>query len=345
MESGASGWTLSELAELVGGHVDGPPDQRVLRPVPSGSDDPEGIAFAESESHLARVERSGVGAVFAVPDIACSKPCIRVANPRAAFGRLLHLADSPLPIGDGVHPTAVIDPGAEVHPLARIGAYAVIEGGAKVASGARVYPFAYVGEGCSIGVDAVVLPHAVLVRSVSVGARAVIHSGVVLGAEGFGFVWDGEKRVKVPQVGGVVLGDDVEIGANTTIDRATAGHTRVNTGTKIDNLVQIAHNVEIGEHGVIAAQAGISGSVAIGDRVTMAGQCAVSDHVTIASDTTFGGRSGITNDVKEKGVYFGLPARPIKEAMRIMAAVARLPDLVHRIRKLESARESVEDDS
>lgn len=345
MESGASGWTLDELAELVGGSVDGPSTLRIVRPVPSGSDDPEGIAFAESESHLARVERSGVGAVFAVPDIPCRKPCIRVANPRAAFGRMLQLADSPIPIADGIHPTAVVDPEAEVAPSARVGPYAVIERGARIGAGVRIYPFAYIGEACMIGEDAVVLPHAVLVRNVSVGARGVIHSGVVLGAEGFGFVWDGEKRVKVPQVGGVTLGDDVEVGANTTIDRATAGRTVVRAGTKVDNLVQIAHNVEIGEHGVIAAQTGISGSVVIGDRVTMAGQCAVSDHVTIASDTTFGGRSGITNDVKEKGVYFGLPARPIKEAMRIMAAVARLPDLVHRLRRLEGPRDTREDDA
>lgn len=344
MESGASGWTLSELAVLVGGTVDGPPDLRVLRPVPSHSDDPEGIAFAESESHLARVERSGVGAVFADTHTPCSKPCIRVASPRAAFGLVLQLADRPVPIAEGIHPTAVIDPGAEVHPEARIGAYAVLERGATVAAGARVYPFAYIGENCLIGEGAVVLPHAVLVKSVTVGANSVIHSGAVLGADGFGFGWDGRRRLKVPQVGGVTLGDDVEIGANTTIDRATAGETHVATGTKVDNLVQIAHNVEIGAHGVIAAQCGISGSVVIGDRVTMAGQCAVTDHVSIVSDATFAGRAGVTNDVKAKGVYFGLPARPIKEAMRIMAALSRLPDFLHRVRRLEG-REPGEDDS
>ncbi len=335
MESGATGWTLSALAHALEGTFEGPAELRLERPVPSNSQDSAGVTFAESDAFLALAEQSGVGAVIVGLDVACAKPCIRVASPRQAFARLLALVDRPLAFSEGVHPTAVVHPEALVHPDAIIGPYAVIERHAQIGAGARVYAFCYVGERCIVGAGAALHPHVVLVRDVQVGEGTLVHSGAVLGADGFGFVFDGTRQHKVPQVGGVVIGSDAEIGANTAIDRATAGATRVGSGTKIDNLVHIGHNTSFGEHCVIAGACGFGGSSTIGDRVTFGGQVAVSDHVSIVSDTVLGGRTGVTNNIDSPGTYLGLPARPIREAMRILAAAAKMPELWARLRKLE----------
>ena len=335
MESKPTGWTLSGLAQILGGTFEGPADLRLERPVPPHSDDPEGVTFAESAAYLAVAEQSAAAAVIVGPDVACAKPCIRVASPRQAFGVMLAHVERPLAYAEGVHPTAVVDPTADVHPEAIVGPYAVIERGARIEARARVYAFCYVGERCVVGEGAALHPHAVLVRDVRIGAATVVHCGAVVGADGFGFSYDGSVHQKVPQVGGVVIGPQSEIGANTTIDRATAGDTTVDAGTKIDNLVQVGHNTSVGDHCVIAAGVGISGSVRIGDRVSMGGQAAVSDHVSIVSDTSLGGRTGVMNDIVEPGTYFGFPARPIAESMRMLAATVKLPELWKRVRKLE----------
>ena len=335
MESDAQSWTLRELADLLGGAVEGQTDLRILRLGSVDSDDSEALAFVESEAFLARAESRGIGALLLPPGFATAKPCVRVDNPRVAFAKLLALLDRPVQIHTGVHPTAVVDPGAWVHGEACVGAFAVVERGARIDAGARVYAFAYIGERCSVGAGAALYPHAVLRRDVDVAARAVVHSGAVLGGDGFRYTWDGARRMKVPHVGGVRLGADSEIGSNATVDRGTAGDTVVGVGTKIDNLVQIAHNAQLGDHAVIAAQTGLSGSTRVGDRVVMAGQCGVADHVTVASDTIFAGGTGVTGDVREPGAYMGLPARPIAEGRRILAALKRLPDLIARVRRLE----------
>jgi UDP-3-O-[3-hydroxymyristoyl] glucosamine N-acyltransferase len=186
-----------------------------------------------------------------------------------------------------------------------------------------------------------VFPHAVLYQDVVLGERCVVHSGAVLGADGFGFVWDGDKQHKVPQIGGVVVGDDVEFGANTCVDRATCGETLVGRGTKLDNLVQVAHNVSIGEHTVIAAQVGIGGSSSIGSRDTIGGDVAVSDHVSIADGVVVGGRSGVFQDIAEPGEYAGFPPLPVVSAMRVMALQTRLPELFRRLKQLEGEVEAL----
>lgn len=336
MEKDVQGWSLGELAELFGGELAGPADLRILRPVPADTEpDPHGLTFAENGNYLKLAEEGGAAAILVPKDAEVTKPAIRVDRPREAFGRLLGMCHRPLPIEANVHPTAVVSAEAHVDPTASIGPYAVIERGAKVGAGCRVFPFCYVGENCELGEGTILHPHAVLVQDIVLGARCLVHPGAVLGADGFGFVWDGKRRVKVPQVGRVVLGDDVEVGANTAIDRATAGNTEVGAGTKLDNLVQIGHNTKIGEHTVIASLAGISGSTRIGNRVTIAGQVATSDHVSVADDITLAGRTGVTGDLKEPGAYFGLPARPLGEAMRTMVLVTKLQDLFDRVRALE----------
>ncbi|MCX7800628.1 MAG: UDP-3-O-(3-hydroxymyristoyl)glucosamine N-acyltransferase [Fimbriimonadales bacterium] len=328
--------TLGEIARWVGGQLHGPEDHPVARPVPADSDDPEGLAFVSSKGFLEVFERSGAGAALVPEDLRpSSKPHIVVKDPRAAFGAVLVRFDRPLPLNPGVHPTAIVAEDARVSPTAQIGPYAVVEAGAKIGPGVRVYPFAYVGEGCQLGEGTTVYPHAVLYRDVRTGRGCVVHAGAVLGADGFGFVWDGHRRVKVPQVGRVVLGDEVEIGANTAVDRATAGETVVGSGSKLDNLVQIGHNVRIGEHTVAAAQVGVSGSTTIGSRVTIAGQVAFSDHVEVCDDVVLGGRSAVIQNIREPGEYLGFPARPLGEAMRALAVSAKLPELAARLRRLE----------
>jgi UDP-3-O-[3-hydroxymyristoyl] glucosamine N-acyltransferase len=282
------------------------------------------------------VETSAVGAVLVPSETpALNKPVIRVDSPRRVFGLFLNLCRRELPLGEGVHPAAVVDRTVELGKGARVGAYAVVEAGVLIGEGARVYPFAYVGEDCSIGENAVIYPHAVLYRDVTIGARTVVHSGAVLGADGFGFTWNGEKQVKVPQVGGVRVGADVEIGGCTTVDRAMMGETVVGQGTKIDNLVQIGHNCRIGEHTVIAAQTGISGSTTVGDRCTFAGQTATVDHVSIGSDITLTGRAAVSKNLTEPGPYRGAPAIPYTEELRLEAAHRRVPSLLKRMRELE----------
>lgn len=335
METTTHPWTLGQIAEWVGGTLVGDSSTPISGPSPSDGDDPAGITFGENEKYIAQAEASPVAAILVAPGTVTNKPRIEVASPRAAFGQLLARAARPLPIDPGIHPTAVVSDEAAIHATASIGPYVVIERGAKVEAGARIYPFCYVGENCVVGERASLAPHVVLAQDVTVGAGSIIHSGAVLGADGFGFVWTGQSRMKVPQVGRVELGENVEVGANTTIDRATSGSTKIGNGTKLDNLVQVAHNVEVGEHGVIAAQTGISGSTKIGDRVVMGGSCATSDHVTICDDVVLGGRTGVAQNIDKPGQYFGTPAQPIREALRALMLVTKLPELVQRVRNLE----------
>ncbi len=328
--------TLGELATLLGGELRGPADLEITRPVEAGNPDPHGITFGEKEAFLAKIRGSGVGAALVpMDDSDLDVPTIRLAHPRAAFGRVLAMFDRPLPLGRGIHSSAVIEPGASVASDARIGPGVVIQAGATVGSGAVIHALSFIGEGCSVGADTVIYPRVVLVQDVRVGERCIIHSGAVLGADGFGFAWDGSAHRKVPQVGGVLIGDDVEIGANTTIDRATCGDTVIGSGTKIDNLVQIAHNAKVGHHTVIAACVAMAGSSSVGNGVVVAGQAAITDHASVADGSVLGGRTGVTKDITIAGEYWGTPAIPVKEELRRLASIRSIPELQKRIAALE----------
>lgn len=330
-----AGWSLAELAQALGATLDGPADHRVLRPAPAEEDDPDGLAFAQGD-YIAKALASGVGAVIVPLDVPpADKPLLRHPQPRMAFGRFLGMASRPLPLAEGVSPEASVSSLAQIDPTARVGAFAVIEAGATIGPGARVYPFAYVGESCEVGEGAILYPHVVLVQEVTVGPRCIVHPGAVLGADGFGFVWDGKRQVKVPQVGRVVLEANVEVGANTAIDRATAGSTQVREGVKLDNLVQVGHNTKLGPHTVVASQTGISGSTSVGARCTIAGQVGMADHVTIADDVTLGGKSGVTKDIAAPGRYLGFPVQPVMDEMRLQATLRKVPALLEKIKDLE----------
>lgn len=329
-------WTLGELAERLRGTLEGPADLPIVRPVTAQTPDPRGLAFAEADKYLAIAEASGVGAILIWPEARAAKlPAIRVERPRFAWLSLLQSCERPYPAQEGVHPTAQVAPGASIDPTAIIGPFAVIETGAVIGAGVRVFPWCYVGDNCVLGAETVLFPGAVLYRDITLGARCIVHAGAVLGADGFGFWWDGSRRVKIPQVGEVRVEDDVEIGANACVDRATAGDTWLGEGVKIDNLVQIGHNNRIGAHSVLAGLTGLAGSCTIGERVIMGGQVAVRDGVTLGDDVVLAGRTGIMQDVLAPGEYFGTPAHPVREAMRSLLYVHRLHEMSRKIKDLE----------
>lgn len=339
----SGGWTLADLASILGGVLDGPADLIIHRPVPAGDPDPHGLTFAESQNYVDLVVASGVGAVIILStDDPKGVPSIRHPRPRQAFGHFLALCAEPLPLNPGIHETAIVAPDALIDPTAQIGAYSVIEPGSVIEAGAKVYAFCYVGERSRIGKHAVLMPRVTLYQDVSIGDHSTINSGAVIGADGFGYYWDGSAHKKVPQVGGVKIGAHVEIGANTCIDRATAGATQIKAGVKLDNLVQVAHNCQIGSHTIIAALCGVSGSTIVGERVTMAGQVGTKDHVKIGNDIVLGGRTGVTNDLSEPGAYWGTPATPLRKAMHAAALSRKLPELLERIKTLEAKIQQLE---
>lgn len=335
MEWPAEGWTLTELAALLCGVAHGEAGGRLRRPVPADQGAADGVAFAESARFVALAEASGVGALLVPPGTKASCPTIEVEDPRRAFLRLLALAERPEGPEPGVHPSAWIHPSAEVEgsvsvgPLATVGEHAVLAEGCSIGPGSHVGPRCRLGRGTALGAGAV------LVQDVVTGERCRIHPGAVVGAEGFGYYWDGGRHARIPQVGGVELGDEVDVGANACIDRATCGMTVVGSGTKIDNLVQVGHNARIGRNVVLAGQAGLAGSVRLGDGVVAGGQSAFADHVEVAAGTSVAGRSGVTRSIGEKGDYAGYRARPIREALRDEAYVRRLGELFERVAELE----------
>lgn len=336
MEKKVPGWSLGELAVALGGKLEGDPEVRIYRPVPADSEDPEGITFADNDDYLKVATASGAGAILAKTGSApTGKPTIYVDRPREAFGRFLAMCQRPLPLQAGVHPTAIVSPEATIGENVSIGPYAVIERDAEIGDGSRIFPYCYVGDNCRLGPNCTLYPHAVLYQDVVLGARCTVHSGAVIGADGFGYAWDGTQHRKIPQVGGVILGDDVEIGVNTAVDRATAGNTLVGKGCKFDNLVQLAHNCQVGEYTVIAALCGISGSAKIGRRNVLAGQVAFNDHVSVADDVILAGRTAVTSNLPKPGTYLGFPARPHGEAMRSLILSTRLPELFQRVKELE----------
>lgn len=301
------------------------------------------LSFVASERYLPRLQVSAAGAVILAEGWpAVDRPALRAANPVLAFARALALFHPPSVPVPGIHPTAVVAPDARVDPNASVGALTVLGPGAEVGAGTILDAQVSVGAGVRVGRDCRIFPQVVLRDGVCLGDRVIVHSGSVIGADGFGFARDGHRYVKIPQIGRVVIEDDVEIGANVTIDRATLGETRIGRGTKIDNLVQIGHNVRVGSDTVIVAQVGISGSSRIGSRVTLAGQVGIVDHVEIGDEVIVGAQAGVTKDIPPGSVVLGSPAIPHGEFKRQVAAVARLPEMRKLLRALEERLAALE---
>ena len=243
----------------------------------------------------------------------------------------------------GVHPTACVAGGARVDRSASVGPLAVVEAEAVIGPRSRVGALSFVGRGAVLGEDVRLHPHVVIREDVRIGNRVIVHSGAVLGADGFGYAFDGQAHRKIPQVGGLRIEDDVEIGANTAIDRATLGETIVRRGTKIDNLVQIGHNCDVGEDVILVSQVGIAGSSRVGNRAMLAGQVGVADHVTIGAGAILTAKSGVPNDVPAGEVWSGIPSRPTSEQKRIWAGESQLPELIRRVRALEKRLRELEE--
>lgn len=340
MAEAVPNYTLGELASALDGQLIGDAGYVIKRPVPAGYGDPEGITFTESDFYSDHIQKSPCGAALVKehnPNLNLNQ--IIVESPRSSFMKVLKMFECHPEVDLGVHPTAVVSIDAELGEGVSIGAHCVV-GASQIGDGAVIHAGARIGDGCKIGANSVIHPNAVLYSDSMLGVGCVIHSGAVIGSDGFGYYFDGQRQVKIVQVGRVVLGDEVEIGAQSTIDRATCGETVISRGTKIDNLVQIGHNVTIGEHCVIAAQCGIGGSTKIGNRVTIGGQAGISDHVAICDDVTLAARTGVAGNIDKPGVYIGYPEMPIGMGMRVLASLKELPSLLKRVKNLERNKDS-----
>ena len=331
--------TAGEIAELVGGQVVGDPFRQV-HGANSLDEAREGdLCFVRSPKYYPQLRESRASVVLVsepVPDV--SAVCVVVNNPEGAFLRVLrHFLDrmAPPPEPAGIHPTAWIHPEAMLDEGVSAGPFVCVEAGARIGRGTRLGSGVYVGTGARIGRDCVLYPHVVVRDGVVIGDRCVFHPGVCIGGDGFGFVPYEGRWEKVPQTGTVLIGDDVEIGCNSAVDRATFGATRIGAGTKIDNLVQIGHNVEIGEHCVIAGMVGISGSVKIGHHVRIGAAAGIAGHITIGDGASIGARSGVAHSVPPGGAVSGFPAVEHTLSRRIMVSQARLPELLRRVRDIE----------
>ena len=304
---------------------------------------PSEMAFADAETPTADVGASRAGAVVVAPGFGPvpGRRLLSSANPRLTFVQIseLFLVREAF---TGVDPRAAVDATAILGEGVSVGPCAVVTAGACIGPRTRIGPGAVVGQGVRIGADCLVGPNVSILAQARVGDRCTLHAGVTVGGDGFGFVWAGDHHHKVPQLGTVVIEDDVEIGCNSCVDRATFGTTRVGRGTKIDNLVQVAHNVELGEHVILVSQAGLAGSVTVGPGAILSGQVAVTDHVKIGAGARIGGQSGVTGDVDAGVALFGTPARPLKQAFREQAALGRLPELLKTVRRQEAAIEALE---
>jgi UDP-3-O-[3-hydroxymyristoyl] glucosamine N-acyltransferase len=337
--------TLRDIAQLLGATLEGNPDQEILH-VAKIEEAGEGtltfLANPKYARHLALTRASAVivGPAVKVEDRPAALPplaLLRVADPYVGFVRVLaklHPPHPPLP--PGIHPTAVIDPTADLGAEVRVGPHAVIGARCRVGARTMIAPCTVLGDDVRIGDDSMLYANVSVREGCQIGSRCILQPGAVIGSDGFGFAPkpDGSFE-KIPQMGIVVIEDDVEIGANTTVDRATLGETRIKKGAKLDNLIQVAHNVVIGENTVMAAQSGISGSTRIGKNVMVAGQVGFTGHIEVADGVKIGAQSGVHRSLSTaNATYFGTPAYPHREAMRIYGSFPQLPGLLSTVRDL-----------
>jgi len=338
--------TARELAGHLGAELDGDPAALitgVASPESAGSND---LIYVDSAKHVGRAAKSAARCALLGPGIILpGKTQLRVARPKLAFAQAAAWLISAPALVRGVHATAVIAPTARLGPDAAVGPFAVIEEGAEIGQGAQIGAFCYVGRGARVGPRTILHPHVTLYAGAVLGREVVIHAGSVIGGDGFGYVFDGARHWKFPQVGSVEIGDQAEIGCNTCVDRGALDATRIGSGTMIDNLVQVAHNVHVGEHSVIAAQTGISGSSHIGDRAVIGGQVGIADHCRVEAGAIVGAQAGVPTGktVRPGEVYWGTPARPMSKFKEQYAWLSRLSALGPKLRLL-SRKDIAEED-
>jgi len=338
--------SLRELAELIRGEVVGDPETQVYGAADITDAHVGDIVFAETPKLVEQARRSQASAIIAHKRARNSgKPMITVENPRYAFAQVLKVFSPVRYRESGVHPTSFVGQGTYIGESPSIGFNVHIGRNSRIGNNAWIYPLVFIGDNVEIGDDCLIYPLAAIHDDVKLGNSAIVHSGAVVGSDGFGYTKVNGEHYKMPQIGTVVIGDNVEIGANVTIDRARTGRTEIGSGTKIDNLVHIAHNVKIGENCIVIAQVGISGSVEIGDRVILAGQAGLKDHVAVGDDAVVCARAGVIGDVDPGAFVSGYPARSHKEQMRMHAAQRKLPAVLKLIKDLERRIKELEDRS
>ncbi len=336
--------TVAELADRLGGTVEGD-GTRVVRTVATLEQaGPDMLSWVGTPDVLPRASQSKAGVLLVQQDclLPPDRTVIRVADPDAAVCDVLeYLAPPADRVSQGVHTSATVSPDAAVEGTA-IGAHVYVGPGAGVGAGTQLYPGVYIGARVSIGCDCTLWPNVVVRERVTIGNRVVIHPNATIGADGFGYLQRGGKHRKIPQIGTVIIEDDVEIGANSAVDRARSGATRIGRGTKIDNLAQIAHNVEIGEDCIIVAQCGIAGSVSVGHHVVMSGQSGILDHLRVGSGVQIAVKSVITRNVPDGRTVRGIPATDHHRFLRDQASLRKLPEWIKRLRALSRRVEQLE---
>jgi len=334
-------YSVAELAALLGLPYQGDANRQLVRASSWDSADGSCLVFLDNrKKENIPPDLPADACVIASPDrVPAGRSAILSENPKLDFSRAAILLNPPANGQGRRHPTAAVSPGADVDDDVDIGPYVSIAPGARVRKGCVLHAGVTVGSGCEIGYECVLHPRVVLYPGAKLGNRVVLHAGAVVGSDGFGYVFDGLAHVKFPQIGSVVIEDDVEIGCNSTIDRGSLGVTRIGAGTKIDNLVQVAHNVQIGRAVVIAAQTGISGSTVIEDLAVIGGQVGFGDHARVEKGAIIGSKAGVLPGKIVRGgqVYWGVPVRPLAEYKRLNALFGRLPEMKAEIQSLKEA--------
>lgn len=335
--------TLKELAEVAGGELEGD-GSMVIRGVAGLKEAGEGdITFLANPKYLRELKNTKASAVIVGEGVAA--PCrgvVRAKNPYLAFAKVLTAFAPPKSAHLGIMAGASVSPYARVGDGVTIYPHVYVGEGAQIGDGATLFPGVYVGEGSSIGEGSLLYPNVVIRDGVRIGRRVIIHAGSVIGADGFGYATAEGRHYKIPQVGGVVIEDDVEIGANTTVDRGALGNTVIKRGTKIDNLVMVAHNVVVGEDSIIVAQAGISGSTELGHHVVLAGQVGLVGHIKVGDGVMVGAKSGVSNDLEAGQAYSGIPAMPHRDWLKVQAVLGKLPEMRKLLQGLEKRLQRLE---
>jgi UDP-3-O-[3-hydroxymyristoyl] glucosamine N-acyltransferase len=338
--------TLGEIASLVRGTVVGDPSVTISGVSGIREARPGDISFLANPKYLGLLEGCKASAMVVDRDLDVPEtyiPLIRVSNADMAFATIVQLfAEPPIEPRKGIHPLAFVGENVTLGHNVSLAPYAVVEDGAKIGDGTVIHPLAYVGPHARLGCNCLIYPHVVIRERVVIGDRVVIHSGTIIGSDGFGYSTIKGVHHKIPQIGNVQIDDDVEIGANVTIDRARFDKTWIKRGTKIDNLVQIAHNVALGENTVVTAQTGIAGSAKVGNHCIIAAQSGIIGHIEVGDNAVVAARSGVTKDVPPNITVSGFPAQPHEKMQKALACMRRLPELLQIVKDLGERIERLE---